>query len=73
MDNQLYIKDKQLLLSKINLINKRSELKYLINFRKINQTRFYNIINYYKKAFLSKMDNICLNIGEPSSKAKYNI
>jgi len=23
------------------LINKRSELKYLIKFRKINQTRFY--------------------------------
>ncbi len=43
MDNQLYIKDEQLyLLSKINLINKQSELKYLINFRKENQTRFYN-------------------------------
>jgi hypothetical protein len=24
------------------LSNKRSELKYLINFRKINQTRFYD-------------------------------
>jgi len=24
------------------LFNKRSELKYLINFRKINQTRFYD-------------------------------
>jgi hypothetical protein len=48
MEILLCIKEKYLYLNnKIyklldKLFNKRSELKYLINFRKINQTRFYD-------------------------------
>lgn len=53
MDSQLYIKESYLLNLCTNkqkwtyklldkLSNKRSELKYLISFRKINQTRFYD-------------------------------
>jgi hypothetical protein len=43
----------------------------LITLEKINQTRLYN--KYIVNKLTNKMEDICLNKGEPSSKAKYNI
>ena len=59
-------------LSSENSFDKQSELKYLSNFRKINQTRFYYQCELKQNSFKVKWGN-CLNKGEPSSKAKYGI
>lgn len=52
-------------------INKQSELKYLSNFRNINQTRFYKKCEAKQKRSFKVKWIFCLNKGEPSSKAKY--
>ena len=56
-----------------NPVYKRSELKYLTSFRNKNQTRFNIKMDFGVEQPKSKMDKICLNKGEPSSKAKYDI
>lgn len=54
---------------------RQSELKYLSNFRKRNQTRLLFGVFWITRAYNKKVKwkKICLNIGEPSSKAKENI
>jgi len=55
--------------SRKNSINKWSELKYLTNFKNENQMRFKLIVFKVKRT----KKNICLNVGKPFSKTKYNI
>ena len=53
--------------------NKQSELKYLSNFRKINQKRFHKQCERKWKSQISKMVLKQFELyGEPSSKTKYN-